>query len=100
MGKLVPHDPPRSTLAERLARLEEAVARLETMLREHLERILAVVEDQDARLRALERERNHLAGARLARQEMLATFRWAIALLVPALTGSLMAVVVSRLLQG
>lgn len=88
------------TLAERLARVEEALVRLEAAVTNHLRHLQAVTEQHEGRLRSLERERNHLQGRHEAYDRLAATARFVASLLVPALSGSVMALLIARLLGG
>lgn len=92
-----PGAPSRLTLAERLARLEEAVRQLERTVGNHLAHLQDMVGGHELRLRTLESERNHWQGERQAWREMWGLLRWGVSLLLPALTGSLAALVLSRL---
>lgn len=87
-----------STLAERLARVEEALVHLEATVTKHLSYLQAVTEQHEERLRRLERDRNHLQGRREAYGQIADTLRFVLSLLVPAISGSVMALVISRIL--
>lgn len=85
-------------LIERIARMEEALTRFEEATHSVLREVMASMRRQEERIEALERALNHQAGAAEARAWWWENIKYLVALLVSAMTGSVMALIIGRML--